>query len=203
MSTDASFGGDAFADAQARLIRGDDRLLTELHKFLDRRGMELRKRYPLTADDVDDVVATALSRIWIGRSTFDPAKGTLAQWAYVILRRSAIDFLRARRSHLPAGDLAHIPTPQREVRPEAGRTSTSLAALRLIIEALPAPDQAILRAFAANPGGHWAADVAGELRLSPAAIRVRRYRLTQAIKAELLRRGHGYLTSDELAHASR
>jgi hypothetical protein len=39
--------------------------------------------------------------------------------------------------------------------------------------------------------------------MSPGGVRIRRYRLTQKIKAEMLRRGYGYLDSHEIADASR
>lgn len=203
MSNDASLDRDEFPDARARLMRGDDDLLKELLLFLTRRAAEFRKKYPLSRTDVDDVAAIALSRIWLNRRTFDPEKGTLAQWGYVILRRSAIDFLRAQRSQLPAGELADIPQSLSSVPGQPTRASDAVVALQQIMQSLSPTDRKILNAYATNKGGRWAADLAPELRLSAGAVRVRRYRLTQKIKAEMLRRGHGYLSSDEIADASR
>jgi len=203
MPTDPPLGNDEFADAHARLIRGDDELFKELLLFLGQRAAEVRKRYSLGVHDMDDIVAIAVSRIWLSRRTFDPAKGTLAQWAYVILRRAALDYLRKRRRRVPLGDLASAPAPHLESAREDARASAAVLAIRQIMQRLSQMDRAILNAYAANKGGSWATDLARELHASPGALRVRRYRLTQRIKAEMLRRGHGYLSSDEIADASR
>jgi RNA polymerase sigma factor (sigma-70 family) len=55
-----------------------------------------RFRDSLSSEDIDDVVATSLAKLWHNRSKFDFSKGDLNGWFYVILRNSALDLLRRR-----------------------------------------------------------------------------------------------------------
>lgn len=54
----------------------------------------------LTEQDAEEVIQTAVFKVWSKASTFDDKKGGLGGWFYIIARRSAIDLLRG----LPSGE---------------------------------------------------------------------------------------------------
>lgn len=62
----------------------------------------VRKNYRgmFTAQDVDDIAADVVTRMWKARATFNPEKGALHAWAWRIAQRAVLDAVNARAKRL-------------------------------------------------------------------------------------------------------
>lgn len=83
----------------ARLLDDDQSVLaTVLSDVVPRHWPLLSARFrdSLSIEDLEDVVAKSLAKVWNGRHTFDFSRGDFSGWFYVILRNSALDLLRRR-----------------------------------------------------------------------------------------------------------
>lgn len=61
-----------------------------------------RKNYRgmFTAQDVDDIAADVVTRMWKARATFNPEKGALHAWVWRIAQRAVLDTVNARAKRL-------------------------------------------------------------------------------------------------------
>src|SRR5262245_43251051 len=88
-----------------RLRQGDaDALEAVLRTLGPRVAAGLKKRHPaLGAEDIEDVLSVASHRLWQNRSQYDPARGSLASWFFIIADNLAKDVLKkeARRVERP------------------------------------------------------------------------------------------------------
>lgn len=79
-------------------LRNDDQTALEivLHEIVPILWPLIVKNFreSLSHEDIEDVIATALSKLWQSRDRFDSSKGDLQGWFYVILRNCALDRLR-------------------------------------------------------------------------------------------------------------
>lgn len=53
-----------------------------------------------TAQDVDDIAADVVTKMWAKRATFNPEKGALHSWAWRIAQRAVLDAVDARAKRL-------------------------------------------------------------------------------------------------------
>ena len=62
----------------------------------------VRKNYRgmFTAQDVDDIAADVVTRMWKARATFNPEKGALHAWVWRIAQRAVLDTVNARAKRL-------------------------------------------------------------------------------------------------------
>jgi RNA polymerase sigma factor (sigma-70 family) len=62
----------------------------------------VRKNYRgmFTAQDVDDIAADVVTRMWKARATFNPEKGALHAWVWRIAQRAVLDAVNARAKRL-------------------------------------------------------------------------------------------------------
>jgi RNA polymerase sigma factor (sigma-70 family) len=88
-------GTDEEAELAAAFRDGDERALRTAY---DRHGTLVYRIALATLGavaDAEDVTQETFVSAWRGRQTFDPASGSLAGWLVGIVRRRAIDQLRA------------------------------------------------------------------------------------------------------------
>jgi RNA polymerase sigma factor (sigma-70 family) len=91
-----------------QLGRGDENALTWLlENVVPLTSRLLRRRFGrLTNEDLDEIIAQALFKLWKRRELYDPAKGDLQGWFYVIARNAALDQIRETRRSQAASDLS-------------------------------------------------------------------------------------------------
>src|SRR6266849_6742968 len=98
-----------------RLQQGDVSALEVVLRTLGPRvAAGLQKRHPaLGVEDIEDVLAAASHRLWLARDQYDPLRGSLAAWFFIIADNLARDLIR-KESRLPlqgleADQLAVVP----------------------------------------------------------------------------------------------
>ncbi|MEU4774896.1 sigma-70 family RNA polymerase sigma factor [Micromonospora sp. NPDC023644] len=82
-------------DLAARFRGGDESALREAYDRYGRAVLHLAASTLANRSDAEDVTQTTFVAAWLGRDTFDPAKGSLVGWLLGIGRRKVIDRLRA------------------------------------------------------------------------------------------------------------
>jgi RNA polymerase sigma factor (sigma-70 family) len=173
-----------------QLQRGDPAALEGVIRGLGPRiAAGLKKRHPaLSAEDIEDVLSIASHRLWQARGQYDPDKGSLASWYFIIADNAARDALRKARRRVERSMDPDL-LADREARGvvlEGETAISSLPELTQILRKLPALDRQILTGFAhADGAGRWAADLALELGMRPGTIRVRCRRIKEKIRKEL------------------
>lgn len=69
------------------------------------------KRYSgvFTADDIDDIIATVVTKMWEARASFDPAKGQFFSWVWRIAQNCILDAVDAKFKRLGiSGDIEKV-----------------------------------------------------------------------------------------------
>lgn len=81
-------------------LRNDDQsaLTVVLRKIVPGLWPLLARKFQgsLSHEDIDEVVATSLAKLWQNRRRFDSTKGDFKGWLFVIMRNTALDVLRRR-----------------------------------------------------------------------------------------------------------
>jgi RNA polymerase sigma factor (sigma-70 family) len=177
-----------------RLKQGDESALgTVLQTLGPKVEGGLRKRHPtLRAEDLEDVLSQASHRMWQARAQFDPGKGSLASWFFIIADNLARDLVR-RETRQPAlvTNLDQLPERLGKSREDDGEEPIVPGKeLDEILQKLAFVDHRIISEYARAGGeGPWAAGLAEDLGLSAGAIRVRCHRLKKKIRQEMLALG--------------
>lgn len=173
----------------------------------------LMKKYAphLGAEDCEDVVCEAISRLWQARSTYDDKKAKVKTWLYKIADNCAKDVLRSgwhkaqeREQGKEPDLLEELATYDRhagqhepdEDDPLNGgmqaKESKLMQDFRQVLSSLPETQRLILEQDAlAGEDGVDTAVLGARLGGIPAAtIRVYRKRAKDAVQAEMKKRGH-------------
>ena len=164
----------------------------------------LRRRYCiLNENDVEDVVATALYRLWAYRKRLDLAKGSLAALFYriadnVVRNLFKTGWHRLRLQEVRLEDWTEaVELPDRSIdpdRPVEGEPSDAgkiRQDLQIIIDSLPAAYRYIVLADATAKDRVASAElIADELEIPAGTVRVYRNRAMNAIRGKL--RALGY-----------
>ncbi len=79
----------------ARFRAGDETALREAYDRFGRAVLHLATSTLANRSDAEDVTQATFVAAWLGRETFDPARGSLIGWLLGIGRRKVIDRLRA------------------------------------------------------------------------------------------------------------
>ncbi|MFG1883485.1 RNA polymerase sigma factor [Micromonospora sp. NPDC049102] len=82
-------------DLAARFRAGDETALREAYDRYGRAVHHLATSMLANRADAEDVTQATFVGAWLGRDTFDPAKGSLVGWLLGIGRRKVIDRMRA------------------------------------------------------------------------------------------------------------
>ncbi|WP_030487372.1 RNA polymerase sigma factor [Micromonospora chokoriensis] len=85
----------AVDDLDRRFQAGDDVALREAYDRYGRAVLHLATSMLANRSDAEDVTQATFVAAWLGRDTFDPAKGSLIGWLLGIGRRKVIDRMRA------------------------------------------------------------------------------------------------------------
>jgi RNA polymerase sigma-70 factor (ECF subfamily) len=177
-----------------RLQQGDVAALETILQTLGPKvAAGLQKRHAaLGAEDIEDVLSMSSHRLWQSRAQYDPKKGSLAAWFFIIADNLARDLLRKesqRRRLLHCVEyLADKEIEDRSREPDA--PDPHKQKLDEILNALGPLDRCIIAGFARAGGeGPWAANLAEELGLRAGTIRVRCRRIKAKIRQELLASG--------------
>jgi RNA polymerase sigma factor (sigma-70 family) len=156
----------------------------------------LRERFDqvLAEPDLLAVLNDAAWKAFEAGAQYDPARGTLGGWFWLIAANAARDAIRSEVRH------AHAPMdydPPDEVRPPASLDEPDdpsrqrlLKDLDEAVEALPDMQRRILRADLAAGDTTSAAILAESFGTSEASIYVSRNKARAAVRDELRRRGH-------------
>jgi RNA polymerase sigma factor (sigma-70 family) len=104
----------------ARFAAGDESALREAYDRYGRAVFHLATTTLSSRDDAEDVTQTTFVAAWLGRETYDPARGSLLGWLLGIARRKVVDRLRAlAREQRVAETVRHLPvTPPSAAGPD-------------------------------------------------------------------------------------
>ena len=110
-------GGPDDGRLAERFAAGDESALREAYDRYAGAVFHLATGTLANRDDAEDVTQTTFVAAWLGRATFDPARGSLLGWLLGIGRRKVVDRLRARaREARVTETVRHLP----EAPPAAG-----------------------------------------------------------------------------------
>lgn len=191
MADEQATGVDRFQAIAARLQKGDEGSLEEILRDMGPSLVaRLRNRFSplLTPEDIDDVLAQTLFRVWQHRTDYRPALSPFSLWCYLIARNIAIDEVRHKSREKAAlsalwNELRGSPAGSEPVDP-----SPALEALRRVLSEM-APDERETLLASANDEEAWAARMAPGLGLSANALRQRRFRAMSKLRHEVGRLG--------------
>lgn len=187
----------------ARDARGLTRLL-EQHGARVRAALRASFGGALSDSDLDDALSTASFRAWRKVATFDPARGTLRAWFYVVCRNAAHELLRARRRaglELRGDELEQVadpasPADHAELLPEPPRAFTE--ALRACVAELPRLQRLVVEADLQSDFVVDADELARRLGTTRNSVYVSRSNARKALKQALLARGFPLPDGEEL-----
>jgi RNA polymerase sigma factor (sigma-70 family) len=162
-------------------------------KYTLRRGV-------LTYEDIEDVVIIALERLWNARASYDDSKGTLRAWLYCIADNVAKDvkklgWQKARKLEWRPGNDWMEQSPKcaapEPAEAQEAEESQELKDLRMVVNNLPEVQRRIILADSvAREDVAASADVAADLGIPVANVKVYRQRAMATIRREMRRLGH-------------
>ncbi|MFO1029749.1 MAG: sigma-70 family RNA polymerase sigma factor [Planctomycetota bacterium] len=184
----------------ARDARGLTRLL-EQHGARVRAALRASFGGALSDSDLDDALSTASFRAWRKVATFDPSRGTLRAWFYVVCRNAAHELLRARRRaglELRGDELEQVvgPADHAELLPEPPHAFTE--ALRACVAELPRLQRLVVEADLQSDFVVDADELAERLGTTRNSVYVSRSNARKALKQALLARGFPLPDGEEL-----
>jgi RNA polymerase sigma factor (sigma-70 family) len=204
MTDDVSFDSDE--ELVARICGGDDdalRALLRMHGGRVRGWLGKTYGSVLHDEELDEVLSTAVLKVWQNVARFDSSRGSLGGWFLRIAQREAINVLRReiayRSSHRElAFDVADDTEPSNSCEPEEldPTSQPRVQALRQIVYGLPPKQRAIILADLAAGGPADAGRLAVELQTSANSIYVLRNRAHEYIRKAM--RGKGYYQEEEV-----
>lgn len=185
------------------LQRGDAEGLRRL--LVDHGGKVLgllRKEFTKVLDlqEIDDAVSQASVRAWRSSNRYDPERGTLGAWLYVIARNCARRMLEAKRRHVTLTLLDDLDSTASSIAaaPEAGEREPDVPRDRFLqdvkqcIDALPPQQRAVLLADLAA-GGSAPTDLLAEtLKTTRNSVYVSRNNGRKALRAAMKELGHTF-----------
>ena len=179
---------DELRELAVRLRQGD---VDALHELFGRLGPAIfgqlaqRFRGVLQSDEIEDILAVALYDLWRQRERYNPERGAILSWFYLLARHAAVDWLRGRH-RLQLTDRRQKDKHTSPVLSEK-LPADLLRRLEALLEMQTAEDRDILMTFAASGGkGSWAAEVASRWGVSANVVSQRKKRLLGWLRQTLL-----------------
>jgi len=142
-------------------------------------------REALSHEDVEEVVAESLAKLWKNRNSFDSSKGEFCGWMFTILRNSALDLLRKRR---PRQDETLVLVRFADASPST--TLEQRDVLKTAWSNLSQREQEVLVPLF-DRSGVSIADLSQSLSLSHGAVRQLRFRALRKLERQLAQAGYG------------
>jgi RNA polymerase sigma factor (sigma-70 family) len=192
------------AELASRLALGDEEVLADvLRRFGPPVIGALSRRYRgvFSREDVEDILAVALHRLWRTRDRYDAARADLGCWFHAIARNVARDhlkhgWLKLRALSVQGASVAieSIAAPEPVSAAGGGGhgdSRTVLTDLNEALAALPEAQRRILEADAhAWPGVAPSAALADDLGISPGSVPVYRRRAIDSVRSQMRLRGY-------------
>ncbi len=196
-----SDGGDG-SELRERFLRGDpDALGGILVRWGACTRARLRRKFAglLNDEDIEDVLAVALYRLWRSRSSYDPGRLPLGRWFETIAVNVARDVLksgwqRARQREVShEGDIPDSPQGNEEGTSEsASAPFLRQQRVRALIQQLSETQRRIVEAdIACWPGVAPSAELAAELGIAESSVPVYRRRARAWLRDRLGSEGFG------------
>ncbi len=158
---------DALAGLMLRVQHADRAAFAELVRALEGPGLRLADRTLADRAAAEDVVQTALSRLWTMADRFDPARGSVSAWYRRIVMNLCLDHKRAARPMQPIDTVADMASPA--PGPEADAiASDRRSRLEAAMATLAPRQRAALAMFHAD--GLSMAEIAEALDTTPKAV---------------------------------
>lgn len=158
---------DELSALMLRVQRGDRAAFNLLVRALEGPGLRLADRTLRDRAAAEDVVQTALSRLWSMADRFDVERGSVAGWFRRIIVNLCLDGVRARRPMLAIDDALHLPSSAPD--PEAQAIDTDQKVRLMAAMAQVAPRQRMALAMFHGEGLSMA-EIAEALETTPKAI---------------------------------
>jgi len=187
-----AFGSDTTI---LRLLRERDsqglRMLLARHGDNVRDGIRKALGTMLAINEVDEAMNTAAYQAWRSVDTYDPAKGTLRAWFFVIARNAGREIMRKRqkRGFEVRGEEIERMAAADATSAEETKDSPFLTALRECIDALPRMQKHIIQADLGSGDVADAGELAKALKTSKNSIYVSRSTARKTLRRALLERG--------------
>jgi RNA polymerase sigma factor (sigma-70 family) len=175
-------------EEQARRFRARDTAFWDL--VCQRVGVVvaiLKKREGLFNIDWDDWAQETAKRLWTTRTRYDPKKSTMAAWIWIVGKNVALDMIKStavrgqRIESRSNCDFLACPS-QREADPM--KPSQAVLDVREVVTELPPRERRIIE-YNGEPK-----DLASEIGLSSATIRVYKHRILAKLRKKLTSRGY-------------
>ena len=151
----------------ARVADGDAAAFTQLVRALQAPGLRLAHRTLNDRAGAEDVVQTALTRVWTLAARFDPARGSVEGWFRRMVVNLCLDRRRATRATVPlefaAGVASAAPGPL-----EAALIGDRRARLNAALAQLGPRQRAALAMF--HGDGMTMAEIGDVLHATPKAV---------------------------------
>jgi len=141
-------------------------------------------RESLSNEDLEEVVATSLTKLWQKRRDLDLDKGDLRGWIYVVLRNSALDLIRKK-----APKVVEVLTIEPMDLHEAASDEEMKAAIKSVLGTLNEREQQVLLPLF-EASGISASELGESLSISEGAVRQLRFRAIQKLKKGLEQGGY-------------
>ncbi len=85
------------AELVAKVSRGDEQALMDLHSRFGNLLVALAQRVLSSREDAEDVVQEVFLQVWRQAIRYDPKRSSVSTWIVMITRSRAIDRLRSRK----------------------------------------------------------------------------------------------------------
>lgn len=168
-------------------LRNDDQsaLTVVLRKIVPGLWPLLAKKFQgsLSHEDIDEVVATSLAKLWQNRRRFDSTKGDFKGWLFVIMRNTALDVLRRRT---PKAEEYLIVEPLPESRSATDENSQQV--MKQTVASLSDRERRVLLPLF-DRSDVSVADLSRDLSVSSGAIRQLRFRALRKLNRRLAKFG--------------
>ena len=199
--------GDENTRLAVALLDNDERALEDILRLYGPEITELLHRKftlhlgVLKYEDIEDVLVIALNRLWDARATYDDKKQTIRVWFYCIAENAAKDVKKlgwhkaSKLESLPGKEwFEQNPTCEASAPADAKKAKAEakeLKDLKSVVDNLPEVQRRIVLADAASRDDVAAsADLAPELGIPVAYVKVYRKRAMDTIRKEMQKLGY-------------